>query len=98
MKIVIHQLKWLLGSLEENIFMRIDNETIKAVPENDVDRTSAQGKASSVQFIHFKFKDDQINRFKSGRVNIELGIDHKEYSHTTKLTEDNLKSLSLDFI
>ena len=87
-----------VGGIEENIFMRIDNETIKAVPENDVDRTSAQGKASSVQFIHFKFKDDQINRFKSGRVNIELGIDHKEYSHTTKLTEDNLKSLSLDFI
>ena len=87
-----------VGGIEENIFMRIDNETIKAVPENDVDRTSAQGKASSVQFIHFKFKDDQIHRFKSGRVNIELGIDHKEYSHTTKLTEDNLKSLSLDFI
>jgi len=87
-----------VGGIEERIFMKIDNETIKAVPENDVDRTSAEGKASSVQFIHFKFKDDQINRFKSGSVNIELGIDHKEYSHTTRLTEDNLKSLSLDFI
>jgi len=87
-----------VGGIEQNIFMRIDNETIKAVPESDVDRTSAQGKASSVQFIHFKFKDDQINRFKSSSANIVLGIDHKEYFHTTKLTEDNLKSLSLDFI
>jgi len=63
-----------------------------------VDRTSAEGKASSVQFIHFKFNEDQINKFKSGDVGIELGIDHKEYAHTTKLTEDSVKSLLADFI
>ena len=62
-----------------------------------MDRTSAEGKASSVQFIHFKLNDDQIANFTSGSLNIELGIDHKEYSHTTKLTEVNVKSLSADF-
>jgi len=87
-----------VGGIEEKIFMKIDNELIKAVPEDDVDRTSAEGKASSVQFIHFKFNDDQINKIKSGNINIELGIDHKEYAHTTKLTENNVKSLSADFI
>ena len=87
-----------VGGIEEKIFMKIDNEIIKAVPENDVDRTSAEGKASSVQFIHFRFKDNQIAKFKSGIANIELGIDHKEYAHTTKLTEDNIKSLLADFI
>jgi len=87
-----------VGGIEEKIFMKIDNEVIKAVPEDDVDRTSAEGKASSVQFVYFKLNDDQISKFKLGRVNIELGIDHKEYSHTTKLTEDNIKSLSADFI
>ena len=87
-----------VGGIEEKIFMKIDNETVKAVPEDDVDRTSAEGKASSVQFIHFKFTDNQINKIKSGNVNIELGINHKEYAHTTKLTEDNVKSLSADFI
>ena len=87
-----------VGGIEEKIFMKIDNEAVKAVPEDDVDRTSAEGKASSVQFIHFKFNDDQINKIKSGNVSIQLGIDHKEYSHTTKLTEDNIKSLSFDFI
>ena len=69
----------------------MNNEEVKAVPESDVDRTSAEGKASSVQFIHFKFNDDQINKFKLEDINIELGINHKEYSHTTKLTEDNVK-------
>jgi hypothetical protein len=87
-----------VGGIEEKIFIKIDNEEIKAVPEVDVDRTSADGKASSVQFIHFKFNNDQINKFKPGNTSIELGIDHKEYAHTTKLTEDNVKSLMADFI
>jgi len=87
-----------VGGIEEKIFIKIDNEIVKSVPENDVDRTSAEGKASSVHFIHFKFNDDQISKIKSGNINIELGIDHKEYEHTTKLTEDNVKSLSADFI
>ena len=87
-----------VGGIEKNIFMKIDNEIVKAVPEEDVDRTSAEGKASSVQFIHFRFNDDQISKIKLGNVNIELGINHKEYAHTTKLTEDNIKSLSADFI
>ena len=87
-----------VGGIEEKIFMKIDNEEVKAIPEADVDRTSEDGKASSVQFIHFKFNDDQINKFKSGSVSIELGIDHIEYAHTTKLTEGNVKSLSADFI
>ena len=87
-----------VGGIEEKIFMKIDNEVVKAVPEDDVDRTSAAGKASSVQFIHFKFNDDQISKIKSGNINIELGIDHKEYEHCTSMTVDNIKSLSADLI
>jgi hypothetical protein len=87
-----------VGGIEKKIFMKIDNEVVKSVPEEDVDRTSAEGKASSVQFIHFKFSNNQIEKFKSGSASIELGIDHNEYSHITKLTENNIKSLLLDFI
>ena len=87
-----------VGGIEKKIFMKIDNEEVKATPEEDVERTSEDGKASSVQFIHFKFNDNQISKFKSGEASIELGIDHKEYAHTTKLTVDNIKSLSADFI
>jgi len=87
-----------VGGIEEKVFMKIDDAVIKAVPEEDVDRTSAEGKASSVQFIHFKFSDDQITKMKSGKADVQLGIEHKEYAHTTKLTEVNIKSLSADFI
>ena len=87
-----------VGGIEEKIFMKINDEIVKAVPEEDVDRTSAEGKASSVQFIHFKLNDDQISKFKSDSTTIVLGIDHKEYTHTTKLAENSVKSLCADFI
>jgi hypothetical protein len=86
-----------VGGIEETVFMKIDGEKIKAVPEEDVDRTSDEGKASSVQFIHFNFTDDQIEKFQSNSSEIELGIDHKEYSHSTKLSKENIASLSTDF-
>jgi hypothetical protein len=86
-----------VGGIEETVFMKINGEKIKAVPEEDVDRTSAEGKASSVQFIHFNFTDYQIEKFQSNSSEIELGIDHKEYSHSTKLSKENIASLSADF-
>ena len=85
------------GGIEEKVFIKIDGQSIKAIPEEDVDRTSAEGKASSVQFIHFKLNDEQIEKFKSDSVEVEIGIDHKEYSHTTKLSSANLSSLVADF-
>jgi len=86
-----------VGGIEEKVYMKIDGELIKAVPEEDVDRTSAEGKASSVQFIHFKFNDDQIKKFKSNASQIELGIDHNEYFHSTKLSKASIDSLVSDF-
>jgi hypothetical protein len=86
-----------VGGIEDNVFIKIDGKVVKAIPEEDVDRTSAAGKASSVQFVHFKFNDLQIEKFKSGTSKIEVGIDHNEYSHSTTLNEVSLKSLSEDF-
>ena len=85
-----------VGGIENKVIMKLDGEIIKAVPEEDVDRTSSEGKASSVQFIHFKFDDKQVLKFKKSK-EIEICIDHEEYSHTTKLTESTIKSLSADF-
>ena len=86
-----------VGGIEEKIFIKVNNEIIKAIPEKDVDRTSSEGKASSVQFIHFKLNKEQIQKFKSSSAEVEIGIDHKEYSHATKLNTVNLNSLSADF-
>ena len=86
-----------VGGIEETVFMKINGEKIKAIPEEDVDRTSSEGKASSVQFIHFNFTDDQIEKFQSNSSEIELGIGHIEYSHSTILSKENISSLSADF-
>ena len=87
-----------VGGIEEKVFMKIDGEKVKAIPEEDVDRTSAEGKASSVQFIHFKFNDQQIEKFKSKSLQVEIGVEHDEYTHSTKLNDATLNSLSKDFI
>jgi hypothetical protein len=86
-----------VGGIEEKVFLKIGDEKIKSIPEQDVDRTSSEGKASSVQFIHFEFSDDQIKKFKDISNEVIIGVDHEMYAHTVKLTENNKKALSLDF-
>ena len=86
-----------VGGIEEKIFLKIGEEKIKSIPEQDVDRTSAEGKASSVQFVHFQFSDSQIEKFKDLSNEVFIGIDHDMYAHTSKLTDANKKALAQDF-
>tara|TARA_X000001036_G_scaffold400943_1_gene405647 strand:+ start:43 stop:636 length:594 start_codon:yes stop_codon:yes gene_type:complete len=86
-----------VGGIEEKVFLKIGEEKIKSIPEQDVDRTSAEGKASSVQFIHFKFTDEQIKKFKDKTSDISIGVDHEMYAHTVKLDESAKSALALDF-
>jgi len=86
-----------VGGIEEKVFLKISDEIINSIPEKDVDRTSAEGKASSVQFIHFKFTEAQVEKFKNFSNEVIIGVDHEMYAHTVKLTESNKKALALDF-
>ena len=86
-----------VGGIEEKVFLKISGEIINSIPEQDVDRTSAEGKASSVQFIHFKFTEAQVEKFKNFSNEVIIGVDHEMYAHTVKLTESNKKALALDF-
>jgi len=86
-----------VGGIEEKVFLKIGDEIIKSVPEQDVDRTSAEGKASSVQFIHFEFSDEQVKKFKDMSTEVIIGVEHEMYAHTVKLTKNNKQALSLDF-
>src|SRR3546814_18465185 len=62
-----------LGGIEETAFFEVDGERIVGTPEQDVDRTTADGKASSVQFIHFPFTDAQVAKFKQVGTRVVLG-------------------------
>ena len=86
-----------VGGIEKKIFIKINNEIINSTSEKDVDRTSSEGKTSSVHFIHFNFTDEQIIKFKDLGNEVILGIDHKLYNHMTKISEHTRKALIKDF-
>ena len=86
-----------VGRIEQNVYMMVGNEKVKAEPETDIDRTSSEGKASSVQFLHFKFSKEQIENFKNINNEIILGIDHNLYNHMTKISKDTKVVLIQDF-
>ena len=86
-----------VGRIEEKVYINVGEEKIKAIPEIDVDRTSAEGKASSVQFLHFNFSKDQIKKFKDINTKVIIGIEHKLYNHTSQISQDQKVSLSEDF-
>jgi len=86
-----------VGGIEEKVFMQIGNEKILAIPEKDIDRTSPEGKASSVQFIHFDFSKNQIKNFSDTNNQVIVGIDHKLYNHMSKISEEVRNALIKDF-
>ncbi|HVZ00314.1 MAG TPA: DUF3501 family protein [Dongiaceae bacterium] len=86
-----------LGGVEETAFIKLDGETVKGVPEADQDRTNAEGKASSVQFIHFPFTPQQIALFREANRQVVIGFSHPEYSHMAVLPEAARAALAQDF-
>ena len=85
-----------LGGVEETMFFRFGGHEIIGVPEADIDRTTADGKASSVQFLHFNFSADQIDAFRQAD-QIVLGFSHPEYAHMIILRGETQAALAQDF-
>ncbi len=86
-----------LGGIEDTAFLEVAGETIHAVPEADQDRTTAEGKASSVQFVHFPFSAAQIAAFRRSGARVTLGLSHPAYSHMAMLPEATRAALAEDF-
>ncbi len=86
-----------LGGVEETVTVTIDGDTIAARSEEDVDRTTADGKASSIQFLHFPFTDEQIAAFQQPGAQVTLGIGHQNYGHIAILPENVRAALAGDF-
>jgi len=86
-----------VGGIEENVYLMVNKIKIKANPEKDVDRTSAEGKASSVQFLHFNLSDNEIQNFKDLNNDIFVVINHKLYRHEVKFGKNIQEALIKDF-
>lgn len=85
-----------LGGVEDRMFLEIDGGRIAGRAEEDVDRTAADGKASSVQFVHFDLTDAQAAAFKAGGARVVVGIDHENYGHMAQLPAATYASLAAD--
>lgn len=86
-----------LGGVEETAFLRFGGEKVAGVPEADLDRTTADGKASAVQFIHFPFTDSQAAKFAAADTEVIIGFDHANYSHMAVMPEVVRAALAEDF-
>ena len=86
-----------LGGIEATAFFSFAGERIVGVPEADQDRTSEEGKASSVQFVHFPFTLEQSAAFGKEGTQVILGFSHPAYSHMAVLSEPVRAALAADF-
>lgn len=85
-----------LGGFEETITLTLSGDVIQGVAEVDIDRTTADGKASSVQFLRFPFNDDQAKLFREESTDIVLAIGHPEYRHMAGMPSDVRAALAAD--
>lgn len=87
-----------LGGVEEKVKIIIGDKKIIADAEKDIDRTTAEGKASAVHFLHFKFTDDLIAAFRDKDNMVQIGIDHDDYGHLSIVSDKVREELVKEFI
>ena len=86
-----------LGGVENCVTITVAGEAITGVAEDDVERSTDEGRASSVQFLHFPFTPEQIAAFRDPANRVVIGIDHAHYGHTTVMAQALREALAGDF-
>jgi len=90
------QLKQLAG-IEERISLEVGNERIKAAPTEYEDRTTPDGKTSSVHWVRFVFTPEQQKQFVDPSTRVLLAIEHPNYGHMAVVSPETRAELSKDF-
>jgi hypothetical protein len=86
-----------LGGIEESVFLEIGGDVIRATPTEYDDRTTADGKTSSVHWLRFKLTATQIAHFRNSTERVVLGVSHPHYGHMAVLTAEARAALAKDF-
>ncbi len=85
-----------LGGVDQHIHVIIGDHKVTAEPEQDIDRTRADGKASAVQFLHFSLTDEQAKIWKSGEGQVMIQIDHPNYGHAAIISDECRRDMARD--
>jgi hypothetical protein len=90
-----------LGYVEDKVSLIVEagseRAVVKAVPEDDEERTTPDGKTSSVHFFHFPFDAAAIALFRKSDSRVVLAIDHANYGHMAVLPAPGKAALAADF-
>ena len=83
-----------LGGIEETLTLEFDGEIVNASWERDVDRTTPDGKTSSIHFLHFHMTPEQAAKFAAGGAKVTVAVGHPAYPHMTVMSEATRKALT----
>ena len=86
-----------IGGIENHACIDVDGHRVRSEPDPGRENTSAEGKASAVQFLNFTFAPDLISRFKTPGAQIVVGFDHPNYAHLVALPDLMRSALAQDF-
>lgn len=87
-----------LGGIENTISLAAGDLTIAAEPlEDEVSRTSPDGKTSSVHFLRWPFDDAAVAAFRDPAKRVTLGFEHPNYGHLAILPDAVREALAKDF-
>jgi len=91
------QVLGMLGGIEHHLCLRFAGHIVKAIPEEDPNRTTDAGKTSAIHFLHWVFTKDQIVDFSKPHQDIILEITHPQFSYKTLIMENVRAALQGDF-
>jgi hypothetical protein len=87
-----------LAGIEEKVFLEFGGTRINATPTEYEDRTTPDGKTSSIHWVRFTFTAEQIAKFKGGEGSAILGTDHPAYGHMAVVPSAVREELAKDFV
>jgi hypothetical protein len=86
-----------LAGIEESTYIELNQERVPGVPTEYDERTTPDGKTSSVHWVRFNFIPEQIEKFSMPSVEAVLGVAHAAYSHMAVFMPDVRTELAKDF-
>ena len=87
-----------LGGVEETIRLELgDHKIAVEALEDDVERTTEDGKTSAVHFLRFRLTDAEIEKFRDPSVRAVISLNHANYGHMAVIPENVRNALREDF-
>jgi hypothetical protein len=86
-----------LGGVETLMYLKVGDDKIYGVSEDEVERTREDGKTSSVHFLHFGLRPESVAKFRDPATTVMIGCDHEAYAHMALPSPSTRAELARDF-